>query len=301
MSFLDTLNEAEKAVSKTGDALGVSSLIGNPIEEANENAFKKDGFIVAPVSNADGNGLPSSKQAYNQAGVIRRKIIHWFVPEVGIVKMYINPRSIRYSQKKLISSSLTKGGYSIQYWGEELMTLELSGTTGSSGIEGINVLEQIYRAEEYMLDSYALTLAAQGQNNPAQELLDNVLSSGLDTLGLGKSSGAVGSTVGEIAGGLLGLDSNQPLPVSSVPSLASLASGVEMFYDGWVFRGFFTAFSFSESTDALGLFDYNMSFTVTQRRGYRDNYLPWQHPATIGPSDNYSMPYSFGVGTNYKK
>lgn len=294
MSISSAFDDAEKAISETGDTLGVGKLIGNPTENG-PDAFRQDGFIVAPVSNADGNGLPSSKQVYNQSGVIRRKLIHWFVPEVGIVKMYVNPKSIQYAQKKLIKTQMTKGGYSVQYWGEELMTLTIAGSTGSSGIEGINVLEQVYRAEQYMFDAYALTLAAQGQQNPAQGLLDDALGAGLNALGVKKNSDTIGSVIGEVAGGLLGLGANQPMPPAAVPSLASLASGIEMFHDGWVFRGFFTSFNFTESAEMLGLFDYSMNFTVTQRRGYRDNYLPWQHPATVGPSDHNTIPYTFGI------
>ncbi len=79
---------------------------------------------------------------------------------------------------------------------------------------------------------------------------------------------------------------SQSITPTNIPSLASIALGVEMYYTGWVFHGFFTSFSFRESSERLGLFDYNIGFTVTQRRGYRTNSLPWQRSAISGPSNN---------------
>ena len=58
--------------------------------------------------------------------------------------MYINPQQMNIDEKKVIKQQRTKGGYIIQYWGEELTTLNISGTTGSAGVEGINVLYEIY-------------------------------------------------------------------------------------------------------------------------------------------------------------
>ena len=64
-----------------------------------------------------------------------------------------------------------------------------------------------------------------------------------------------------------------------------------MYYNGWVYRGFFENMTINERADNF-LMEYQMTFTVTQRRGYRMNYFPWSKSASNGPSQ-YTSPYSF--------
>jgi len=66
-------------------------------------------------------------------------------------RMYVNPDSFNISNTKIIKESQTKGGFMIQYWGEQLTNVELRGTTGSAGIEGINILKDIYRHEQLQI------------------------------------------------------------------------------------------------------------------------------------------------------
>lgn len=239
--------------------------------------FEKDGFIVPPIPSADGTGLPSSKIPNQLRASAKRNLAHWFVPEVGIINMYVNPQSINYNFKKLITPERTKGGFVVQYWGEELSTLALRGHTGSSGVEGLNVLYEIYRAEQYLFDPIALTMAADNSITGLGDIIDSALGN------LGGFAGAIGSATG----GLLGLDpSSQNVLPRNVPSLAAMAMGVELYWSGWVFRGYFTSFSFTESAERLGLFEYDIGFTVTQRRGYRTNYMPWHKSAVSGPSNS---------------
>ena len=135
-------------------------------------------FVPQSISNSSQTGLPSNQVPNNRSGIPTRNIINWFVPEVGIVNMYINPQNITYSSSKIIDKQLTKGGFIIQYWGEQLTTLRISGHTGSSGIEGINVLYEIYRAEQYMFDPLALSMAANnsiaGLNSAVDAALGNL-------------------------------------------------------------------------------------------------------------------------------
>lgn len=233
--------------------------------------FQRDGFIVPPVPTADGNGLPSQKIKSQRLGRMTRQVAHWFVPEVGIVPMKINPQSINYNNKKLIDRQRTKGGYIVQYWGEELTTLDIKGHTGSAGVEGLNVLYEIYRAEQYMFDSIALTMAADSSITRINDLVSSALGNigGLGGSLLGGLSNAVGLTTG---------GSQSVLP-KDVPSLAAMATGIELYFAGWVFRGYFENMSFNEDVSQLGLWNYNISFVVTQRRGYRVNGFPWQRSA----------------------
>jgi hypothetical protein len=262
----------------------------NPISLLQQAPFESDGFLASATPSADGNGLPFTQIAPGLPGQITRNIITWFVPQFGTVRMFVNPNQIVYHHKKIIKQERTKGGFTLQYWGEELSTLDITGTTGSSGIEGINMLYEIYRAEQLAFDAVGLTLAA---NNSSADVSNN-LSQGI--------GGAIGQAIGltnlnsspptGLLGGILGLSSpNATLSCANIPSLASLAFAVEMYYNGWVFRGFFDSMDITESSDNF-LMHYSMKFIVTQRRGYRTNYFPWSNSPVSGPS-NYTTPSSF--------
>lgn len=258
----------------------------------NPNDYNNNsGFNVPPIPSADGNGLPSSKVASLRVGQNTRSLMHWFVPEFGVVKMYVNPKQVRYTHKKLIDRQRTKGGFTLQYWGEELDVLTLNGTTGSSGIEGINVLYEIYRAEQYAFDAVGLTLAS---DNAAQGAAEQIIGGVGNTIGSAISGSSIGGAIGSsIAKSLFGTDSaSQALAAKNIPSLAQYAFGVELFYLGWVYRGYFDSMNVTESADNLGLFDYDLTFFVTERRGYRVNNLPWQKSAIDGPSGEH-IPLSF--------
>jgi len=275
------------------DSLSATLNGANPLTQSQLASFESNGFLVASNPSADGTGLPYKKVSPAVAGKIGRNIITWFVPQFGTVRMYINPQNITYSHKKLITKERTKGGYTLQYWGEELSTLNISGTTGSSGIEGINMLYEIYRAEQYAFDAVGLTLAA---NNAAADLANNLVqgiggaigNSVAGLLGSGVSAATATASGAGLLGSVLGLDSpNNHLSARNVPSLASLAFAVEMFYNGWVYRGFFENMTITERADNF-LFDYQMTFTVTQRRGYRTNYFPFHNSPRDGLASGQS-------------
>jgi hypothetical protein len=273
----------------------------DPLHQDATQSFKSDGFLLPPAYTADGTGLPFSKvQSDRDAYQLKRNIITWFVPEFGIVKMFINPNNIEYSHRKLIESKRTKGGYSLQYWGEELSTMSIRGTTGSSGIEGINVLYEIYRAEQYAFDTNALVLAAN--NDYAQSLTSQATNLLQDKLvnQANSSSGTAGDLIGlgltNTLANLGGINSAAPTqPIS----LAKLAFSVEMYYNGWVYRGYFTSMNITESADNF-LINYVLQFTITQKRGYRTNYFPWSRSPKDGPSRD-DTPHSFSgrVGNKF--
>lgn len=255
----------------------------NPLTQSQLASFESNGFLVASSPSADGSGLPFSHITPAVNAKVTRNIITWFVPQFGTVRMFVNPQNISYVHKKLINKDRTKGGYTLQYWGEELDQINISGTTGSSGIEGINMLYEIYRAEQYAFDAVGLTLAA---NNAAADVANNLVQGIGGALGQaigGPSLTAAASGAG-LLGGILGLDSpNNNLSARNVPSLASLAFAVEMYYNGWVYRGFFDNMTITERADNF-LIDYQMTFMATQRRGYRTNYFPWSNTPAHGPS-----------------
>ncbi len=264
----------------------------NPLTGEQKDSFRNNGFLLPPTYSADGNGLPYSKVPSERNAQPKRNIVTWFVPQFGIVRMYINPEQISYANKKLINKDKTKGGYTLQYWGEDLTDITISGTTGSSGIEGINLLYEIYRAEQLAFDGVGLTIAANNYNNDLSHNLINGIGGALgDALGGGKGGNAAAVGVGAI-GTLFGVDSpNNTMASKNFPSLAQLAFSVEMFYNGWVYRGFFETMTFNEKANNF-LIDYSIKFTATQRRGYRANYFPWSRNPANGPSQ-YETPMSF--------
>lgn len=247
-------------------------------------------FATDQVPSQSGFGTRQSRISNNRPAVNARNIMHWLIPEQPIVQMYINPQNVTYGYKKSISSQRTKGGFLLQYWGEDLTSLRLAGTTGTSGIEGINVLYDVYRSEQLALDPYALFLAAQEDRTSIE--------------GLGSSignaiGGSIGSSIGSIAGSLLqsGANAANPNPTRPTPSLAQLAFTVELYWSGEVFRGYFQNFTVTEAAENLGLFNYDMEFIVTQKRGFRQNFLGWHRSATSGPSNSnaqFGTPHSFG-------
>ena len=170
---------------------------------------------------------------------------------------------------------------SVQYWGEELTTIAITGHTGSSGIEGINVLNDIYRGEQIAFDVIALE-----ELTKYQETDDDYLNMLLPQ-------------IGNFTDMLTGLEDGPKNTVLAIPkpTLGYYATTVEMYWMGEVYRGFFTGFDVTESVDPLGVFNYSLKFTATQKRGIRRNHFVWQHSATQGPSDHNSIPYTYSAKT----
>jgi hypothetical protein len=252
----------------------VSGFLGN---DSIDQKIRNEGFAVPNAPAADGIGLPYTNIPANvvAATPVKRHLIHWLIPDMGVVKMYVNPERITYTHTKLIRNERTKGGYNIQYWGEDLTKINLSGSTGSSGIEGINVLYEVFRSEQFTFDSVGLGLAAASSASGAMRLAS------MGASALGNSIGGVAGA--GIAQGLLGAGVSDNLAPRNIPSLANNAFTIEMYYNGWVYRGYFENMSITEDTSMI--FTYNINFTATQRRGYRTNAFPWNKNPNNGGGD----------------
>lgn len=226
----------------------------------------------------------------NQRGDYKRRLMRWKTPNLGWVQMFLNPQQISINERKDIESTRTKAGFILQYAGEALIEIGISGTTGSAGIEGINVLRAVYRAEQIAFKSIASEL---DRSAPVAEAIQ-------------LSQGFIGDlTAGDtslIGGGIAALNDltqialnifNQPFP-----TLASLAANVELYFQGELFRGYFTAFDVTESGERPGLFDYNISFTAHSRQGIRRNFMPWHRQPfnPIGAAGQDPNPLSYNNG-----
>jgi len=239
--------------------------------------------IVTRSARIEGGSTPtdqSTKLIIDQPrnASFRREVVIWRTPHLGFIKMYINPQQMAIQDKKDITPRRTKGGFIIQYAGEDLTEIRLSGTTGSSGIEGINILRSVYRAEQEAFEGIAVALDEQlaavqvdsliNSENPFQRL--NIFQLASDTIrNLGRPQ----------------------------PTLASLATQIEMFFQGVLYRGFFRDFSVTETADHMGLFTYEMHFTAYARQGVRRNFMPW-HRQPVNPANYDVNPFSFNLNTS---
>jgi len=250
----------------------------------------REGNLQLPDIIAENPQTPKGKKT--------RQLIRWRVPGLGFVDMYINPQQMDISEKKVIQKQRTKGGFIIQYWGEELTTIRLQGTTGASGIEGINILRKVYRAEQDSFQQVAQMLADRVSSFSVGGNLSSLIAQGASQSGGGFASSLTGGLVTGLLGG-----SSSP---ATLPTLGSLAVSVELYYQGWVFKGFFESFDVNESvSNGPGVFNYTMSFTVLDRRGERLNIMSYNRspaildldsgkPKSYYKSDAKTTPMSFG-------
>lgn len=236
-----------------------------------------------------------------------RKLIQWNIPNQGLVEMYINPQSFTIVERKLTKETRTKGGYVIQYWGEALPEISIGGTTGSGGIEGINVLRDIYRQEQvgfgnivsqlnqgFLSNLFQTTLGAISSlsNNP----LANPVASTINSLtNPTQFFSDVATTVGNVANVFDAIGRTISTDQQLLPTLAALATSVELWYDGVIYRGFFKDFQVDERAEESGIFRYTMKFTVTRRTGVRLNSYPWQRSVNYGPANSDIVPLSYGA------
>lgn len=211
-----------------------------------------------------------------RVGEFVREVVTWRTPHLGYVAMYINPQEIRIEDRKQITAERTKGGFVIQYAGEELTRISINGTTGSSGIEGINILESIYRSEQEAFEGVAIALEEMLSNIQLNTLTSNLLdASPLAELNIFQVANDAFRNFGR-----------------PQPTLASLAANLDMFFQGVLYRGYFESFSVTESASEPGWFNYSMVFMAYAKQGKRRNFMPW-HRQPINPANVDANPLSF--------
>mgnify|MGYP001227577900 CR=1 FL=1 len=241
--------------------------------------------------------------------------VHW-----DARRMYINPQSINMREDKIIQKQLTKGGHMVQYWGEELITINAQGTTGSSGIEGINVLRDIYRHEQIQFRKILADRQremAQAAEAAAKKAEEQMYEGNFGGFALGFADALTGGTFSKTGKGLAnGIDilfgedtfgedtalgsnyGGSGATVKTIPTLAAFAVNIDMYYQGEFFKGYFKSFNVSESAQELGLFNYTFDFIVTRRTGKRDNFMPWhRNPLTPDGQTRVSQPISEPKGS----
>jgi hypothetical protein len=209
--------------------------------------------------------------------------------------MYINPESFVIQDSKLISETLTKGGYVVQYWGEALGEIQVSGTTGSGGIEAVNILRAVYRNEITQFNNILLERAVFLEENFRTAVYDSssaTVGSGvtsiLDDLTQGGFSGivdGVSSAIEEITDAARGITEDNPSSVELIPTIGAFATSMILYWHGEKFTGYFKSFKVDEVSSSPGNFNYQFSFMITKRTGVRTNFMPW-HRSPVDSSGN---------------
>lgn len=247
---------------------------GSQLRPSKTNRTAKKPNVSAAAINATLEGSPNYR-AGREVTNRNEQVMTWRLPNGGSVQMYINPENFVVRDSKQITETRTKGGFVIQYWGENLTQLTLSGTTGSSGIRGINVLRDIYRSESRGFELIAAQLVADIEQVKSETLVSENVNDALEETALNL----------------------QKRNFLLRPSLASLAVNVLLFYQGVQYKGFFKDFSVTEGVSKLGLFDYNISFTAVETRGQRKNFMAW-HKEPV--ADNIPGQLINGIGNSIR-
>lgn len=227
-------------------------------------------------------------------------------------KLYLNPSSISSAMRKSIQKQFTKGGFFVQYWGEELTTLSINGITGSAGISEINKLISIYRHELIHFNNLVINKNIEF-NEALNDSLD-VVNSGnenryvstlsyLDQLllsGQGQTVVDGFTTFTDNLSNIISGKKDDPVKYKEIvqeQSLATLATSLVMEFKGIFYRGYIDGFTFSENASEPGLFSYNFNFIVLYSSGKRENFMPWHIESEVdGVSKTASTPIK---GTEY--
>ena len=230
--------------------------------------------------------IPTNLLSLNTSGMSDREV----------VPLYINPSSIQTNYAKNIAETQTIGGFIIQYWGDRITTMSIGGTTGSGGIDAINILHQVYKAEQIQFKKILLKrqveLAVKIKEAEAAsqetgtidtlEALDQVLFNGA----FSNFANGVSETMDFFKSAVAGNDVSSASPVRLLPTMSALAVSLDMHFQGKVFRGYIESMSVTENGASPGHFDYTIQFKSLKEYGERTNFMPWH----INPRDASGKP-----------
>lgn len=231
-----------------------------------------------------------------------------------VIPLYINPQNIQISYSKNISETQTIGGYIIQYWGDKITKLTIAGTTGSGGIEAINILHNIYKSEQTQFKKVLLqrqrdlAFKIQEEQSAAQNAATGTSLSALDQVlfngAFSNLANGVSETMDFFRDAIAGNDVSKSSPVRLLPTLSAFAVSLDMHYQGKVYRGYVESMSVTENAQSPGHFDYSIQYSSLKEFGERKNFMPWhtnprdssgnpKKKPTVGSSlgDNLSFPF----------
>src|SRR5690606_22356633 len=158
-------------------------------------------------------------------------------------------------------------------------------STGSGGVEAIEIPRKVYRNEQIQMDQVLRELAREAAEAARTALHDTSSSttsagiiSALDSLfgnGFSEIIDGTKSVSEEITSIFEDSVEENTNPVTFIPSLGAFAVAVDLYLQGLKYRGYFADFRVTESAESPGLFDYSFTFKVLRRSGKRSNFMPW--------------------------
>lgn len=196
-----------------------------------------------------------------------RQPMTWELYDGTMIEMYVNPQNVTLQANKKINYNRTKGGFVVQYWGDDLLTINLNGTTGSSGIEGIELLYDVYQSE----------LLPPSRLNELR--------------GIGYMASVPGVNPG-------GHDEDELRRVRRT-DLVTRATQVVLWYGSKRYYGFFTAFSIQEAAANPGEYTYSLTYMVWKTVGRDVNYMPWHRSPKPMATGNSGVPEAPGSVSLY--
>jgi hypothetical protein len=211
-----------------------------------------------------------------------------------IVPLYINPSQVQTNYAKNISETQTIGGFIIQYWGDKITTIAMSGTTGSGGIDAINILYEVYKSEQTSFRNL-LIIRRQKLEKALRES-----TGGTEDLNIAQALDQVllNGAFSEIANGWsesmdyfkMAINGESPdtknKSLELMPTLSAFAVSLEMHYQGKVNRGYIESMNVTEDGNNPGHFNYSIQFKSLKEYGERNNFMPWH----INPRDESGNP-----------
>jgi hypothetical protein len=225
-----------------------------------------------------------------------------------VVPMYINPTSVQTNYSKNISETQTIGGFVMQYWGDKITTMSIQGTTGSGGIDAINVLYEIYKSEQITFKKILLNrqqkLREDIQSTKAGIDQEVNVAQALDQMFLGGAVtnifNGVTETMDFLKDAVNGVDNSpQTSKVNLLPTLSSLAISLDMYFQGKTYRGYIESMSITENGSNPGHFDYTIQFKSIKEYGERNNFMPWHTNPRDEAGNPIQKPRVGPNGANY--
>jgi hypothetical protein len=225
-----------------------------------------------------------------------------------VVPLYINPSTITTNYTKNISETQTIGGFVIQYWGDRITTMSINGTTGSGGIDAINILYDVYKSEQKSFEKTFIKrqqeLLDKANENKQYldskatrlEAIDQVLFGGA----ISELASGVSETMDYFRASVTGENiSGQNTKTTLMPTLSAFAVSLEMHYQGRINRGYIDSMNVTESANSPGHFDYTISFKSLKEYGERKNFMPWHTNPYDSSGNPIQKPKVGPDGLNY--
>lgn len=154
-----------------------------------------------------------------------------FMSELPPLFMYVNPNTFGLNKEHIVSDgNKVRHGFSIEFWGQQQVTLSASGSVGAFYVDSTDALGR---------GSGGLAVAARKGSYAYQQFLS--------LLQIYRSNGYIYNRQDKI----------------------SLVGAVSIFYDGTIYTGSFNSLAITHSEDKPFTFDYNFDFTVRFKEDLR--------------------------------